>query len=114
MPSKTEQVAKVLERETHKVPPGQQVSSVQALMDRLGVSIGTVIRGVDLATSRGVPLDRLRGPDGGYFRSSAPADNDGAPREQDSQSAPDSALVRAHCVLEQVELLIAILERQNS
>jgi len=113
MPSKTEQVADVLEREAGRLSPGERVSSVEALIDRLGVSIGTVIRGVDLAISRGVPLDRLRGPEGGYFRSPQPGGNGGHPHENDSQSAADSALAQAHRVLEQIELLIAMLERHN-
>lgn len=110
MPSKTERVADVLERETARKAPGEQVSSVEGLMGDLGVSIGTVIRGVDLAISRGVPLDRLRGPDGGYFRSPQPADNDEPPGEKDNQPAADSALAQAKRVLEQVQLLIAMLE----
>jgi hypothetical protein len=114
MPSKTEQVADLLARETARVAPGEQVSSVDAVMNELGVAIGTVIRGVDLAISNGVPLDRLRGPDGGYFRSPEPAGNDGAPQEKDSEPAADSALAQAKGVLEQVQILIAMLERQNS
>lgn len=55
MPSKKEQVADALERETDRVSAGEQVSSVDALMNRLGVSIGAAIRGVDLVISRGVP-----------------------------------------------------------
>jgi DNA-binding transcriptional MocR family regulator len=76
MPSKVEQVADLL-RSKAKAPgvaPGDQVSSVRALMDELGVSIGTVIRGADLAISRGVPLDRRRGSEGGYFLEDDPAD----------------------------------------
>lgn len=43
-------------------------------MGDLGVSIGTVIRGVDLAISRGVPLERRRGSEGGYFLVDGPVD----------------------------------------
>jgi DNA-binding transcriptional MocR family regulator len=67
MPSKVEQVADRLRSMAAEVAPGEQVSSVEALMDELGVSIGTVVRGVDRAISSGVPIDRRRGSEGGYF-----------------------------------------------
>jgi DNA-binding transcriptional MocR family regulator len=74
MPSKMEQVADRLGSKAGEAAPGEQVSSVEALMDELGVSIGTVIRGVDLAISRGVPLERRRGSEGGYFLEDGPID----------------------------------------
>lgn len=74
MPSKAEQVADRLVSKAAEVAPGEQVSSVEALMDELGVSIGTVIRGVDLAISRGIPLERRRGSEGGYFLADGPID----------------------------------------
>lgn len=74
MPSKVEQVADLLRSKAQaaNVAPGDQLSSVEALMDELGVSIGTAIRGVDLAISRGVPIDRRRGSEGGYFLGDGP------------------------------------------
>lgn len=109
MRSKTEQVADLLDRETSKVAPGERVRSVEGLQDELGVAIGTVIAGVDLAVHRGVPIERRRGPDGGYFRSSQPANNDQSDQRKEPASE-ESALIQARRLRAQIEGLIKTLE----
>lgn len=116
MASKADQVADVLEREAAKMAPGARLRSVQLLMDELGVSIGTVIAGVDEAIRRGVPLERRRGPDGGYFKAndSQPINTDRSSGHAERPLSVASALVQAQRLRAQMDVLIATLKASAS
>lgn len=116
MTSKLGQVADVLEHEAGLTTPGTRLRSVQLLMDELGVGIGTVIAGVDEAVRRGVPIERRRGPDGGYFRANGPQPigSHRSSRTQDSLASAESALVQARRLRDEMEALIATLETATS